>query len=164
MGSKSVQKRFHDWCDITSSHAIPDWHKAETKCGKFFWILVLILVSIICTYEICTVLLDFTSNDKYNTQIYYEPVEHLEFPAITVCYGIPWSKRAMERLNMSSDALEYFSQIFIGSVNRSITFDSAIMFQMRDAYEAWESSPQAQNYCTLSNRIYLFLICGKKRC
>ena len=154
MRSKSVQNRFENWCELTSAHAVPDWHKAETKCGRVFWILVLIIFSVICIYEISTVLQSFISDDKYTTQIYYEPAQFLEFPAISVCYGIPWSKRAMKRLNMSVDALEFFSQSFLGPVNRTSVFNFSVMLQMRDAYEAWESSPEAKSYCIQSN-------CGK---
>lgn len=147
MALKNGRKRFGDWCESTSAHAIPDFHKAETKCGKIFWILILIIFTSICAYEIWTVLSGYINDDKYSTETYYEHVKNLEFPSISICYGNPWSKRAMEKLNMSVDALDYFSQIFVGAVNRTAYFNYSTMIQMRDTYNEWESSPIAQNYC-----------------
>jgi hypothetical protein len=61
-------------------------------------------------------------------------------------------------LNLSVDALEYFAQIFVAEVNRTITFDAQIMNEMRVAYETWESSPAAQAYRMLPNEYFLKLL------
>lgn len=148
---KNTRERLDYFGEHTTSHAIPDWYKAETRCGRFFWAAVFLIFTTVAVYEITIIVINYASSDKYTSQITQEPAEFLELPAISICYGIPWSKRAVERLNLSMDALEYLSQIFFAPVNRTTIFDKVTMDEMRVAYETWESSPRAQAYRISSN-------------
>lgn len=162
MGSrKSTRQRIDDWRENTSSHAIPDWYKAETRCGRWFWVVVLVIFVAIAAYEVSMVIINYIGSEKYTTQITQEPAQSLELPTISICYGIPWSKKAAERLNLSLDALEYFAQLFIPTVNRSNIYSKDTMNEMRLAYEAWESSPKAAAYRISSNLILIISLIFK---
>lgn len=75
------------WCQMTSWHGVLDFHLSQNWCSKISWFLVIFVGLFLSINQCASLLLDYTSTDKWVTSVTYESPrgEGLEWPDMTVC-------------------------------------------------------------------------------
>ncbi|XP_070534564.1 uncharacterized protein [Ptychodera flava] len=82
--ASKCKKRAKRWADETSSHGIARVANARSKCGRFFWTVIIICASV-GLLTIITLLVREFLGYPVNTVLTIVPQNSAIFPAVTVC-------------------------------------------------------------------------------
>lgn len=84
LNNNQFKKLFQEWCEVSTTHGIPQIARAKNNFLKLMWLIFFIICSSVCVFNILTTFADFL-NYKVNVDIETINEYQTQFPAVSFC-------------------------------------------------------------------------------
>ena len=100
-----LKELFKEWCDVSTTHGIPQIFRAKNKFLKIMWLTFFLICLSICIVNIATTFLDYIS---YRINVNIETVREYEtdFPAVSFCNLNPYKTDDFEIKNKMENIIK----------------------------------------------------------